>query len=344
MGAAGSDHSGRGGRRRCLADHRRDDGSGGPLCKRPGRHRDHRHLGEWFHGPLHRPLTRGDTLRLTAPVGWTYTPVGVAEAIDQVAENRVGKTNFDVEGTVRTLRLGLGLTPVTQGWGNWLLAANQRMRLALFGATRDSLGAPLTISVSPYRQYFSKAAWSLGNGLDSTDYPGQVGFFAVGWNEHDRINFPITFKITDDLGGTGAPDFSIVERTAYNNPGTQNVSNPNRWDGIVRIFEVTRLPGYTTANVDLFLEVTCPSKNLQFSDFWILGPGDFTLGTPTVLDKSNPRRLAARLVDRMHGVQAIRFMETTIGTAGECPGIEPEDLISDSAFSWGEAYFRYSKT
>ena len=84
------------------------------------------------------------------------------------------------------------------------------------------------------------------------------------------------------------------------------------------------------------LTVTNASKTFGYANDVIYCPGDFTPGTPTVLDRSDPYALSnAYLGWLKNGVGSLRFIDSLFGFGGMSPIAEPEQVFRLADYSWG---------
>ena len=105
------------------------------------------------------------------------------------------------------------------------------------------------------------------------------------------------------------------------NPGVGGV-------GKVRVFQVTQIAttpqdGTYNAVASLRLTVSNANKTFRYANDVVYGPGDFTPGTPTVLDRSDPYALSnAYLAWLKNGAGSLRRIDSLFGYGGQAPTSE----------------------
>lgn len=294
----------------------------------------------WISGTPHScimfalPVAVGptDVVTLDAPTGWLGTAGGLCQGLTAVTlGNNVGVSCFGADDIDKTMRLGLNFAG--EGMGSdclYQLTRNMRYRLDAFLATTgvDASGKITASSATTSQAALFKI--SPNNGLDSTQLPGPTGLFAIGWDDLDPAN-PTTFKL-DTSDGLASATTTFTERTDLKNDG-----NPDG-TGKVRVFNVTRTPGSTTAATTIYVWWSQAQKTPKFANLDIRGPGDFAYAdnVPVVLDRSDPYAPAAILLDRLaNGSGPIRWMDCLGGYQGISRAAVIEHERTLASFSLG---------
>jgi hypothetical protein len=270
-----------------------------------------------------------DTATLSAPSGWINSSAGVCGAISNLPlTTRVGRSAVGTDLVPKTFKLGWNFPHLgTINWSTYQIPKNWRFRMGPFSnvATQTPDGKPLTLSSSPAQSQVSYN--TSGNGLDATYYPGTPGLYAVGWDDPSSTHSTTRALITTDPTNT-----TITERTDLANPGSGGT-------GKVRVFDIEHASGATTANLDIWYQITDSAFAPKCDNDVIYGPGDFTYqnNTPTVLDRSNPFALSATFLDRMkNGCGSMRFVDSTLNFGGMSSTAEPEQLRKLTDWIWGQ--------
>lgn len=246
-------------------------------------------------------LNPGDVVTLDAPVGWATAEAGVATPMEsQVVTVYTGQSaGFRTPGYTPQLRMGINFD---SGPTSNLAAGPYLKNLAWRLGGKDSwqnvsawdaTGKPTAMSASP--AYTGLVNSPQDNGLDSTEYPGPVGLFAVGWDDLDPAH-PTTFGITS---GSGAIS-TVTERADMANPGVGGIGN-------VRIFNVQRAGNSVRTYIQL--RMYCASLAPKFANLVVYAPGDFayTDGQPVTLPAvTDPHEFSLTVLDRIQGVGSIR--------------------------------------
>jgi hypothetical protein len=127
----------------------------------------------------------------------------------------------------------------------------------------------------------------------------------------------------------------------------QDMNNPTAPGGYqARVFDFQRAPGSTTANIDVALVFNDPSQTGNYSDLWVVGPGDFdaAANTPVTFDTSDPFALSRTYTQWIPpGVASLRWVDSSNcgGNPVSCP--YPEMLMRKSDSGWGELAKRFTK-
>jgi len=285
-----------------------------------------------FQLPGSTVVSANDVVTLDAPEGWLNTNLGLTEALNaSVLISRVGQSSVGTSSITKTLKVGLNFPHLGAiSWSLYQVPKNWVTRTTKFSnCTIDSGGKPtaMTLTTVGARLYDLSAS----NGIDSTSYPGAVGLYAIGWDDLNP-SVPTTFSMTTALPATT----TVTELTQYANPGVNGI-------GKVKVFNVQQAIGSTTALIELDLQMTNANKSPQFANLVIYGPGDFTPGSPTVLDRSNPLATTATFQSRLaYPLGSARWVDSTIGFAGSSSQAEPEDCRNITDFTWGDGVFKRS--
>jgi hypothetical protein len=285
--------------------------------------------------PGGQSIAPSDTVTLSAPAAWCNTPVGIPGAMtDLAAVNKSGKSAYGVDTLAKTFKPGWnGAHLGFQNGGVYSFAKNWRYRCQEFssGTTYDANGRPVgNTSFATINALF----WLVGpqNGFDGTmSFPR--GLWAVGWDDTNPAQ-PTTLGLT-----TFSPlMLSITEHAEYNNPGTL-VGGVQV--GKVRVFDVQLLSTVamdagSNAKPDLRYSFTRTGSTFNFANDVIYGPGDFTPGAPTVLDRSDPYAPSAAFLERFaNGVGSLRFIDVFWGYGGMGSESEPEHAFRLTDYAWG---------
>jgi hypothetical protein len=276
-----------------------------------------------------------DVVTISAPGGFANTAAGMVAAMtNQAVTNCVGRSYFGSDTAARTLKLGINYDDT--GFGvtaeNWV-TKNLRPRAYLnFGVIgHDANGKPTKINVPVAN---TQVAWTNTdtNGLDQTGNTQPAGLWAVRW---DTTNGTVL--------GLASSDGTCTERTDLANAGSGGV-------GLVRVFNIQ--PTSPLAGFQVQLTFSGGHDNgdgtydLAFSNDAVLGPGDFTPGTPTVIPMPGEGEASASLAVRCpNGVGTVRWENSSLGY-DMTNATDPEHFqpVSDWAYQGGKAYWRVGFT
>lgn len=287
-----------------------------------------------FQLPASTVVSASDVVTIDAPDGWLNTNLGLVEALNALPlTNRVGQSSVGTESITKTLKVGLNFPHLgTVSWSTYQVSKNWVYRSSLFrNCTLDSGGKPIAMSLTSVSARLYDL--SADNDIDSTSYPGAVGLYAVGWDDLNPSD-PTSFSIFTSLPGTT----TVTEQTALNNPGVGGI-------GKVKVYNVQQAVGSTTALIQLDLGMSNASKNPQFANLVVYGPGDFTPGTPTVLDRSNLLATSQVFQNRLTWpLGSARWVDSTCGFAGSSSLTEPEWLRNSTDFTWGDGVYKLQYT
>lgn len=245
-------------------------------------------------------LTASDVATLDAPAGWALSAAGGTGAMtaEPVSIYTGQSAGFRVPGYKPTLRMGINIdSGPTSNLAAGPYLRNLAYRLGGPGSWNnvsafDATGKPTALSAnSAFTGIINSPST---NGLDSTDYPGPVGLFAVGWDDLDPVN-PTTFE----LYSASSAVTTVTERTDLANPGVNGI-------GKVRVYNIQRAGA--SARTYVQFRMTCASRAPKFDNLVIFGPGEFTYtdGQPTTLSNANPHAFSPTLLERLRNVASLR--------------------------------------
>jgi hypothetical protein len=277
----------------------------------------------------------GDAVTLSAPVGWANTPVGITGAmVDAPVTNCVGRSAYGTDVLTKTFKPGWNNAHLGSQWGGvYTITKNWRFRCGDFsaGTTTDANGRPTSsASFTTIRSTFFQMTPQTT--VDST-IAMPVGLWAIGWDDTNPAS-PTTLGLVTN----SALMVSITERTDLNNAGTL-IGGVQV--GIVRVFQVTQLAttpqdAGSNANANLILTITNALKTFSYANDVIYCPNDFTSGTPTVLDRSDPYALSnAYLSWLANGVGSLRWIDSLFGFGGGGSECETDQVFRLTDYTWG---------
>jgi len=291
-----------------------------------------------YNVPAGVQLNPGDVVTVSAPSMWCTTTAGAVGSLTGMnVPNRSGMSAFATESLPKTLRMGMNFPHLgTTFYCLYRLQRNQRYNLLPFqqGATTAPDGTPLSFPGTWATALLED--YSLQNNLiDSTNYPGQTGLRAIGWNS------PKSSTTSLALSSGNAATTVVTERTDLANPGDAN------GNGRVRVFNIQQATGSTTASLSVQVLWSGAAAPADFTDVKIYASGDVTAvsGQPVVLDETNPYALSAVTLDRFHtGLGVARFVDSTLGSGGWTNVVEPWQLRNLTDFTWGEGVYKTTLT
>lgn len=268
-----------------------------------------------------------DTVTATSPPIWQATTGGLVAPITALAvDNRVGRSPLPPSALAqRTFVPGVNNCTWPSGlWGHYWPFKNWVYKCTWPPSHMDKIKGSVTLPI------YSNAG---NNGVDGTGYPGPAGLWMVYWKS--------------PAGAAGASaaapaSFSMATLDAKNTTVTERVdmANPAAPGGYqARVFDFQRTPTSTTANIDIALRTNDPSGTGNYSDLWVVGPGDFdcTANTPVVFDTSDPFALSRTYTQWIPpGVGSLRWVDSSNcgGNPVSCP--YPELLQTKSDSCWGD--------
>lgn len=272
-------------------------------------------------------------VKISAPANWMSTVAGASSAFsDGDVLNYAGRSCFRPEGYVKTLRMGVNTEYAPcdfRSLGQY--TKNIRFRL---GSSRQISefagdGTP-TAFAYPYTSASVVLYTADGdNGLDETGFPGPVGLVAVQYNDRRPFTAPTSIRITPRYRDTT----EVVARPEYDNPGVLGEDGVLR--GIVKVFQVKRAAGSTRFATSFAVTYGNPTGRMHVDSVVIQHEKDFTPGTPTVLDDSDPYALSETFKDIWRGAGSIRCWTSLI--SGVTSSIfEREHLRQLGDYTWSQ--------
>ncbi len=273
----------------------------------------------WWPLPAGVQIAPSDTVTLTAPTAWANTLCGAVEAMDslQIA-NLTGKSVVRADDYVPTLDIGVNnpQSPMTI-WGFYNPLKNWKYRT--YG------GRGKYTSPGPWAIYANSGV----NGIDQTNYPGPPGLWCVMWDAGNP-SAPTQFSVTTSTPATTA----ITERMDLR-------ASPPSGIGMCRVFDVEHVS--STGSADLAINLSI-SGTINYSNLWIVGPGDFDIvNGAVVLDRSDPFALSRVYMSRVpSNVGSLRWEDSTIG-GNPFSFPYPESLRSLTDESWSDVSFTQTK-
>jgi len=285
------------------------------------------------------PIVSTDAVTLTSADGWVSTSEGLAMGLTaQALTNRVGKSSVGADQIAYTLPVGVNINWAVTGNATQPAWVEKNMRFRIGSWTGVSAqsndGYPTTIAGTTAWTTFNQTN-NNANGIDNTHYPVASGYYAVGWD--DLPGSTTTFTITDNVA---AHNVTVTPASSYNNPGINGV-------GKVVVFNAQYVgnPPDLAGSLIINLINPGPGQNCTFSNLVIYGPGDFTLGTPTVLDRSDPYAISAGLLSRLPStLGSLRMGDATLNSGMKSWIARKEDMRQPTHFSWGSNSYARSYT
>ena len=266
----------------------------------------------------------GDVASVSTPPIWQNTTAGLVAPVTGLAvDNRVGRSPLPASAlAARTLAVGVNNNTWPMGpWSNYYPFANWAYRLNWPPGVHDRIRGSGTARI------YSNAG---ANSVDGTGYPGPAGLWMVYWKGSPGPNGepPASFALT-----TVDPASTVVTER----PDLANPAAPGGYQA--RVFDFQRSPSSSTANVDVALAFSDPSSTGNYSDLWVVGPGDFdaTPGIPATLDTSDPFALSRTYTQWVpQNVGSLRWVDSSNcgGNPVSCP--YPELLMTKSDKGWGQ--------
>ena len=273
-----------------------------------------------------------DIVAITAPASWMSC--GAAYASNAVSSpltiaNYTGKSCFGTAELTKTLKPGfnfsdLGTIPETL----YNIPRNWRYRLGMPGYPTN-MGST---TITPWFISYAPCA----NGIDSTNYPGIAGYWAIGFDDNYIANSGVATQLSI-VSTPGYPGATVTQITGNNNPGvyTSGVGYLDQY----YLFYVEQTPGSTTANIPLALQWVNSARTPCIRNLWIVAPGDFTVPEPGdttwTFDRSNPYALSNEFLGRLaNGAGSMRWIDATLGFANNCNMTQPWEETPLDAFTW----------
>ena len=272
-----------------------------------------------------------DVVTVSAPDSWVGLGVGNAcsGVVGFSVANYTGKSCFGVDGLTKTFKPGFNFSALgTTAGTEYNIPKNWRYRLE-----PSEAGSNNTVDGYPTTMFHPTETLSFlnlgtGNGLDSTEFPGVPGMWAIGFDD----NY---------VASSGTPTtLSIVSLDTAKCTSTQVTSVDNVGSGGLNqfyMFNVQRTSGSPSANTPLGLQIVNSAQTPLISNLWIVGPGDFTYttGVPLTFDRSDTYALSGQFMERLaNGVGSMRFADSWITFGSESNESEPWELRNLTDFSW----------
>jgi len=285
-------------------------------------------------------INPGDVVTVSTPASWMS--FGTTDSANQVTNlpiaNYSGMSCFGTHTLAKTFKPGLnfsdlGSTEAT----HYNIPKNWRYRLGMAvncTVTRD--GYPSHMGGTVLTQSFLN--FSGANYIDSTNYPGVPGYWAIGFDDNyvAEGGSPTTLAIVSQ----NTAECTVTQVVGNNNPGSGGLDQ-------YYLFNVQSASGSTTANLPLYLKWTNSAQTPYISNLWIVGPGDFTVpatnDTTWSFDRSQPYALSGQFLSRLtNGAGSMRWIDATLGYANYCNMTEPWEEPQLTDFSWSCVRFQYS--
>ena len=270
-------------------------------------------------------INPGDVVVISTQASWMSC--GSSAAANQVTDlaisNFSGQSCFIPNGLTKTFRPGLNHSDLGSGDGTLFnVPMNWRYRCGpgylTTGGTNEYVG-------------YSFLQLNGNNGIDATNFPGAIGYWAIGFDDTAYSTTPMTATIISQDSAV----CTVTQVAGNNNPGVAG-------QGQYYLFEVAYASGTTSANTPLAIQVyngqASPSAT-QLSNLWIVGPGDFTVpaagNTSWSFNRSNPYALSGQYLTRLHsGIGCARWVDAMLGFANYCAMTQPWEEPQLEAFSW----------
>ena len=269
-----------------------------------------------------------DIVAITAPASWMSC--GSAYASNAISSpstiaNYTGKSCFGTAELAKTFKPGFNFSDIGSNQTTlYNIPRNWRYRLGL-------PGYPTNMGSTTITPAFIDFAF-IGNGIDSTTYPGVTGYWAIGFDDNYLANSGVATQLSIIAKPAVLGSATVTQIVGNNNPGTNGL-------GQYYLFEVQQASGATTANIPLALQWVNSSGTPWISNLWIVGPGDFTVpaagDTTWTFDRSNPYALSNEFLSRLaNGAGSMRWIDATLGFANNCNMTQPWEEPSLNAFTW----------
>ncbi len=275
-----------------------------------------------------------DVVTVEAAASWMSCGTGYASneippSAPLTLANYTGQSCFGTGALAKTLKPGLNFSDIgTNQTTLYNIPENWRYRLGWPGYPTNMGSTTIAMGFLQFG--------AIPNYLDSTNYPGWAGYWAIGFDDNYVANSgtPTQLSIIADPGQVGA---IVTQVTGNNNPGVGGL-------GQYYLFNVQHDPGQTTANIPLALQWVNPSKTPWISNLWIVAPGDFIVpaanDTTWTFDRSQPYALSNELLSRLaNGCGSMRWIDATLGFANNCNMTQPWEEPPLNGFTWDAAIY-----
>lgn len=289
------------------------------------------------HGPLEKPwlsghhqcllfstpdgyqIHSGDTVVVSAIDNWCATTAGSVHALSGMIANRAGRSSVGSDTATRTLRMGVNhpLAPTSSGLGYYFPLKNFRYRIDAWPPTSHG---KIATNIS---RVVAKSDGS--NSIDSTNYPGVTGKWLVMWDAGNPAS-PTIITLT-----TGVPACTAVtQHPELSSDGVAGV-------GMCRVADFQHVSPTGTANIEVEVNFNDPSGTPDYSNLWVVPPGDWDIvDGAVVLDRSDPWALSRIHVDRLGDVGTVRWVDSSACSGNPVSFPYPELLNSGTDETWGE--------
>lgn len=279
-----------------------------------------------------RDVQRGDVVTYSAEANWLNTVGGAAAgAVDAPMGNFVGQSCFRKEGEPKTLRMGVnveGATTSHSAAGPYLKDWSRRIGAVLNVVEWDANYKPTKFKAGTTSSTGTLYSGGSENGLDETGCTGPTGKFAIQYDYKDKAK-PTSLRIGGGLSGNTV----VTPLPEYDNPGTLI---DGWYRGRCKVYDGQRKAGSTTMATNYSVAFEAGDGLLEFENLCIHHEVDFTPGTPTVLDNSDPYALSKAFLDLFPGPGSMRYWGVLLGGVN-APFIEKEQARHIEDFSWGWA-------
>ncbi len=279
-----------------------------------------------------------DTVTITVPASWMTCGTGYASSAissPMAIANYTGQSCFGTATLGKTFKPGFNFSDIGSTYGTlYNVPKNWRYRLGMpvYSTYPINMGGT---TITPWFINYGP----LGNGIDSTNYPGLAGYWAIGFDDNYIANSGVATQLSIVAVGGEYPGATVTQITGNNNPGTNGL-------GQYYLFEVQATPDSFTANIPLALQWVNFSGTSWVSNLWIVGPGDFVVpesnNTTWTFDRSNPFALSSTFLTRLaNGAGSMRWLDATLGFANNCNMTQPWEEPSANALSWDTGFYPY---
>ncbi len=278
-------------------------------------------------------INPGDTVTISTPTSWMTCGAGSVNAVTNLPiSNYTGMSCFGTDSLAKTIRPGLNFSNSGASNGTlYNIPKNWRYRLSPSeaGSTNTVDGYP-TRMLHPTETLSILDYTGMSNNIDSTNYPGIAGVWAIGFDDNA---FGTNSASQLAMVSLNAAQCTVTPVASVSNSGSNGV-------GQFYAFTVSAPAGATSASLPIGLQWTCPSQTPNISNLWILAPGDFsyTPGTPLSFDRSQPYALSGQfLADLPNGIGSMRWLDSTDTFGGMSNKTEAWELHQLTDFSWNNS-------
>jgi hypothetical protein len=281
--------------------------------------------------PNNYQINPGDVVSLTAPPAWANTAAGPVGALSGTIVNHAGRSSVGSDTNTRTLRMGTNhsLAPTSSCLGYYFPFKNFRYRADAW--------PPLNHGKVPTNATVRVANSGGNNSLDNNNLPGVTGKWLTMWDAGNPSS-PTIITMS-----TGIPSCTAVtQHPEYTNNGVNGV-------GMCRVADFQHVSPTGTANIDVQVTIYDPSGTPNYSNLWVVPPGDWDIvNGQVVLDRSDPWVLSRIYTDRLSDqVGTLRWVDSSACNGNPQSFPYPEMLNSGTDETWGdnaELQIRYGYT